>query len=72
MRIHVKVKPNSQKQEIKKISNKEYEISLKKPPEDNKANIELLKLLKKTFKKNIKLISGHTSRKKIVEIKDGN
>jgi len=43
---------------------------LKKSPEDNKANEELTKLLKKYFnEKNVKIIKGLTSRNKIIEVK---
>ena len=69
MRIKIKVKPNSGRQEIEKISEEEYKVFLKSPPEDNKANKELVKLLKKEFKRDIKIVSGSTSRKKLVEIK---
>jgi len=71
MIIKVKVKPNSGKQEIIKINNDEYIVSLKSSPENNKSNIELLKLLSKKFKVsfgNIKIIKGKTSRNKIIEI----
>jgi uncharacterized protein (TIGR00251 family) len=71
MRININVKPRSGKQEIKKISETDYRVFLKSLPEENKANIELMKLLKKEFKKDIKIVSGKTSRKKVVEIKDG-
>jgi len=69
MIIKVKVKSQSGKQEIKKISEKEYIISLKKPAEDNKANIELIKFLGKYFNKNINIIKGLKSKNKIVKIK---
>ncbi len=72
MIINLKVKTSSEKQEIKKISSNNYLISLKNPPQDNKANLELLKLLKKHFKKNIKIIKGLKSKNKIIEIKDAN
>ena len=70
--IKVKVKPGSKKQEIVKVNEKEYVVSLKSKAENNKANIELLKLLKRYFKvevENIKIIKGKTSRNKIIEIK---
>ena len=41
MRLNVRVQPSSGRQEIKKISESEYKIFLKKTPEDNKANKEL-------------------------------
>lgn len=72
MILKIKVKPNSRKQELVKISEAEYVISLKKSAEDNKANIELLKLLKKYFEVrvgDIKIIKGIKSRSKIVGIK---
>ena len=68
MIINIKVKPSSGKQEIEKISNNQYLINLKNPPEDNKANLELIKILKKHFKRNIKIIKGQKSKNKIIEI----
>ena len=67
MKIKVKVKPNSGKQEIIKKDNF-YLVYLQSSPENNKANIELLKLLKKHFKKEVRIKSGFTSRNKFVEI----
>ncbi|MDP3027865.1 MAG: DUF167 domain-containing protein [Nanoarchaeota archaeon] len=69
MILKIKVKPNSDKQEIEKIDEENYKISLKSKPEDNKANIELIKLLKKHFEKDIKIIKGLRNRNKIIEIK---
>lgn len=68
MRINIKVQPNSGRQEIQQISEKEYKVFLKKSPEDNKANLELIKLLKKYFKKETNIIRGFTSKRKVVEI----
>lgn len=69
MIINIKVNTKSGKQEIKKIDEYNYRISLKSKPEENKANIELIKLLKKHFGKDIKIIKGLKNRNKIVEIK---
>jgi len=66
--INIKVKPNSGKQEVEKISDNNYLVYLKKPAQDNKANLELLKLLKKEFKKPVKIVKGLKSRDKVVEI----
>ncbi|MDD5193027.1 MAG: DUF167 domain-containing protein [Candidatus Nanoarchaeia archaeon] len=68
MIIKIKVFPKSGREEIIKISEAEYKVYLKKSPEDNRANIELLKLLKDYFKKNINIIKGARSRNKIIEI----
>ena len=65
--MKVKVKPHSKKSEIIKISEEEYEVLIKSAPEDNKANIELIKKLSKHFKKEVKIVSGKNSRKKVIE-----
>ena len=73
MIIKIKVKPNSEKQEIKKLEDGIYAVNLREKAEDNKANIELLNLLKKYFKvsvKDINLIKGMKGRDKIVEVKN--
>lgn len=69
MIIKIKVKPNSGKQEVVK-EGENYVAYLKSVPEERKANIELLKLLKKYFNRKIKIKSGFTSRNKIIEIEN--
>ena len=68
MKLNIKVQPNSGRQDIVKLSNNNYKIFLKKSPEDNKANIELEKLLTKHFKSTVKIIKGFTSKNKIIEV----
>ena len=62
------VKPNSPKNEVINQDNNILKIALKAQPEQGKANIELVKFFKKHFKKDIKIISGLTSKKKLVKI----
>jgi uncharacterized protein (TIGR00251 family) len=68
MIIKIKVKPQSGRQEIKKISENEYLVYLKKPPEDNRANLELIGLLKKYFSRNINIIKGLKSKNKLIRV----
>jgi uncharacterized protein (TIGR00251 family) len=72
MIIKIKVYPHSGREEILKISDDSYKVYLKKPAEDNKANIELLKLFRRHFKVEAKIIKGFSSREKIIEVKNGN
>ena len=70
MKIKVKVIPNSLRNEIDKKEDY-YLVKLKSSPENNKANIELIRILAKYFNttyNNIKLKRGKTSRNKILEI----
>jgi uncharacterized protein (TIGR00251 family) len=53
------------------VSGSEITISLKSAPERGKANAELLKRLSKHFnvdRRRIRIVSGLTSRKKVVEV----
>ena len=70
MIIKIKVKPNSRTQEIIKIGENEYKIALKEKAEDNEANIELLKLLKRYFGKEVRIVKGVKSKNKVVEVKE--
>lgn len=72
MIINVAVKPGSAEQEIIKTDGRNFAIRLKSRAEENKANIELVKLLAKYFntqQKNISIKKGIKSKKKIVEIR---
>lgn len=70
LKILVQVKTNAKSTKIISQDNNNYFISLKSLPINNKANEELIKFLKKTFKKEIILKSGKTSKKKVLEIVD--
>jgi len=69
MIISIKVYPSSGREEIIKISENEYKIYLKKSAESGKANIELIKILKKHFNKEAKIIKGLKNRNKIIELR---
>jgi uncharacterized protein len=75
MIIKVKVIPNSPKTKISdKSASQDVNIvvELKAKPENNQANIELIKFLAKFYKtdrENIKIKSGFKTRLKLVEIK---
>ncbi len=67
MKIKIKVKPNSGKQSVEK-DGEIYIVNVKSRAENNRANIEVTKLLEKYFKKSVRIKSGLTSRNKLVEI----
>jgi len=72
MNLNIKVHPNSGKQEIVRVGENNYEVYLKSAPEGNKANIEMIKLLSKYFNSKLRILRGRTSRKKVVEVENGN
>jgi len=71
MKIEVRVVPNSGRQEVVQVAEREYKVFLKRSPENNKANEELLALLKKHFKCPVALVRGRTSRTKLIEVRRG-
>ena len=69
MLINIKVKIKSSEQRIEK-SGDGLIVYLKSEPENNKANIELIKLLRKYFGQDVNIIKGKTSRNKVVKVGD--
>jgi uncharacterized protein (TIGR00251 family) len=71
MRIFIKAKPNSKNEKVEKIDESNYIVSVKEPPIKGKANEAIKNALAVYFKTgscSVKIISGLSSRSKIVEI----
>ena len=76
MKISIKVIPNAKQNEIvegfDEAGARILKVRVNQPPEDGKANkvaIELLAKYLKVKKSTVSIISGETSRNKIIEIK---
>ena len=73
MRIFVKAKPSSKEEKIEKLDESHYVVSVKEPPIKGKANEAIRNALAvyfKTSSSRVKIISGYSSRNKIIEIID--
>lgn len=71
MKITVKIKPNSRKEEIRKIDDKNFIVAVKEPPIEGKANKALVKTMAKYFNvtsSSVQIVSGHSSKQKIIEV----
>ena len=71
MRITVRVKPNSKKNEVITQPDGTYLVSVKAPPVEGKANNLLIEILGQHFdrpKRDITILRGAAGRIKIVEI----
>ncbi|MBI2448723.1 DUF167 domain-containing protein [Candidatus Pacearchaeota archaeon] len=65
------VRTNSSKQEIESFGQNRYLARLKSSPEDNLANIELIKMLSKFFVipvSHIKIKHGFKDKTKLIEV----
>ena len=72
MRINVKARPNSKEEKVEKISDTEFVVSVKEPPVEGKANRAIINALAVYFKissARVKIVSGWTSRQKVVEVR---
>ena len=71
MRIGIKVIARAKKEVVEKISENSYRVKVAVPPEKGKANKRVLELISKELgikKQDIRIVSGGTSARKILEI----
>ena len=71
MKITVRVRPNAKRAEVKEISAGSFTVRVNAKPVDGAANIRLIEILAEHFKVPfgaIRIISGATSREKVIEI----
>lgn len=71
MKIFVKVKPQARVEKVEKVNENGFVLQVKAPPKEGRANQEAVELLSEYFhvaKSRIKIIKGHKSRNKIMEI----
>ncbi len=64
--IELKVNANKKKTEITKIENNIYHVNVKARAENNKANLELIKFFSKLTGKQVRILSGLKSKKKLI------
>jgi len=65
--IKIKVKANSKKNDVVDLGGY-YKVFVKKPAEDNKANIEIVKIFKKKFVEDVRIVKGLKSKEKVLKI----
>lgn len=71
MRIYVHASPRSSRNEVIRISDREYKVKLTAAPVGGKANEMLAKILSEHFKvakSSISIVGGKTSKTKMVDI----
>lgn len=68
MILNVKVRTSKPETKIVSQDGNNLVVDVASAPENGKANQELLKLLKRHFKSQVRIVKGFTSGNKIVEI----
>jgi len=72
VRLSIRLQPGAKKPGVAGLHGQELKIKISSPPVDGAANqalIEFLADLTGVRKSNIEIISGHTTRSKLVEIR---
>lgn len=70
-RISVTVKPNSKSPSVTQLTESEFRVAVRAPSQDGKANRALIELLADHLgiaKSTIKIVRGHHSRHKVIEV----
>lgn len=71
MKIEVRVKPGSKREIVRDLGDGTLEVRVSASPEKGKANERLIEVLAKHYgvsKSSIRIVRGHTSRIKLIEI----
>ena len=71
MRISVKAKPQSREDKVERLADGTYAVFVREPPIQGRANRAIIALLSEFFgvsSDRIRIVSGHTSRNKIIEM----
>ena len=66
VKLKIKVKANSRENKVEDKGDY-YLVSVKEKAKENKANLAVIKLLSKYFKKKVRIVKGLRSKDKIVE-----
>ncbi len=72
MRIFVTAKPNARENKVEKTKPNHFIVWTTEPPVKGQANFAIIKLLAEYLRiprLNIEIISGHTSKNKVFEVK---
>lgn len=71
MKLFVTAKPRAKEESVKKIDDTHFVVSIKEPPVQDRANGAIIKTLAYFLgiaPSRLKIVSGHTSREKIIEV----
>lgn len=73
MRIVARVKPNSKKEAVEMVGEREFAVRVKAPAQGGKANKAAIAILSEYFgvpKSRISILKGQANRNKIIRIAD--
>lgn len=68
--LRVLIKPNAPRTEIMNYSEAEsyFKIAVAAPPKEGRANLELARFLSRALGRKVRVKSGHSSKRKVLEV----
>lgn len=69
--IGVRVKPNSKRFALRRKGD-QLILEVTSPPKEGKANLEIVKGLKKLFGKDVEIVKGFKSKEKVILVRNTN
>jgi uncharacterized protein len=73
VKVSITVKPNSKKRQVDPIGDNQFLVRVIAPPQENKANKEVIETLAEYFdvpKSRVSILSGLRGKKKVVEVEE--
>ena len=71
MKIQVKVKPNAKETKVVELGNLQFQVAVKAPPKEGRANEAVVEALSEYFgkpKSNFKILNGLNAKNKIINV----
>ena len=71
MKIFIKAKPGAREEKVEKVDETHFVVAVREPPVAGRANMAIIKVMAEYFKvapSRARIISGFTSRQKVLEI----
>lgn len=71
MKVFVKTRPNAKKEKVEQADGGRFIVSVKEPPKEGKANEAVIRVLAEYLgiaKSRFKIISGRSSKQKVINI----
>ena len=71
MKLFVRVKTHAREEKVERRDSSNYDVSVKEPPTDGKANEAVCRALARYFdvaRSCVSIVAGKTSKQKVVEI----
>ncbi len=73
MYLKIHVTTDAKKEKVEKITDDRYDISVREPAEDNRANERILEIIRHIYASmRVRIVNGHHASAKIISLEEKN